>query len=107
MQTWTGQGSLSKVAIGSLDFLHMCLGRSAPYIGDKLIPPLVRNRYNGYINRYYWVDDHPLASHQHLSTKTGNKLLPYDVYINTFINIIYIIYLSNIYIYIIYYIYNV
>ena len=25
-----------------------------------VIPPLLRNPYNGYINPYYWVDDHPL-----------------------------------------------
>ena len=25
-------------------------GRSTPYIGDKLIPPLIGNPYNGYIN---------------------------------------------------------
>ena len=25
-----------------------------------VIPPFNRNPYNGYINRYYWVDDHPL-----------------------------------------------
>ncbi len=25
-----------------------------------VIPPLIRNAYNGYINPYYWVDDHPL-----------------------------------------------
>ena len=24
------------------------------------IPPLIGNPYNGYINPYYWVDDHPL-----------------------------------------------
>ena len=23
------------------------------------IPPLIGNPYNGYINPYYWVDDHP------------------------------------------------
>ena len=33
---------------------------STPYIGDKLIPPLIVNPYNGYINHYYWVYDHPL-----------------------------------------------
>ena len=41
----------------------------APYLlepGSKLvvlgmaIPPLIGNPYNGYINPYYWVDDHPL-----------------------------------------------
>ncbi len=25
-----------------------------------VIQPLTRNPYNGYINPYYWVDDHPL-----------------------------------------------
>ena len=25
-----------------------------------VIPPFNRNPYNGYINPYYWVDDHPL-----------------------------------------------
>ena len=27
-------------------------------MGD--LPPLIGNPYNGYINPYYWVDDHPL-----------------------------------------------
>ena len=25
-----------------------------------ILPPLIGNPYNGYINPYYWVDDHPL-----------------------------------------------
>ena len=25
-----------------------------------VIQPLIWNPYNGYINPYYWVDDHPL-----------------------------------------------
>ena len=25
-----------------------------------VIPPLIGNPYNGYINLYCWVDDHPL-----------------------------------------------
>ena len=29
------------------------------YIG-MVIPPLIGNPYNWYINPYYWVDDHPL-----------------------------------------------
>ena len=29
------------------------------YIGDGH-PTFSRNPYNGYINPYYWVDDHPL-----------------------------------------------
>ena len=39
----------------------------SPYVpGSKLlvlgmvIPPLIGNPSNGYINPYYWVDDHPL-----------------------------------------------
>ena len=38
----------------------------ATYAGSKLlvlgmvIPPSIGNPYNGYINPYYWVDDHPL-----------------------------------------------
>ena len=40
---------------------NMSQGRSTPCIGDKLIQPLIGNpTYNGYINPYYWVDDHPL-----------------------------------------------
>ena len=39
---------------------YMCQGRSTRYIGDKLIPPLVGNPYNWYINPYYLVDDHSL-----------------------------------------------
>ena len=27
-------------------------------MGD--LPPLLGNPYNGYINPYYWVDDHPV-----------------------------------------------
>ena len=30
-----------------------------PMLG-MVIPPLIGNPYNGYINPYYWVDDHPL-----------------------------------------------
>ena len=37
----------------------MCQGRSTPYVGDGHLT-FNRNRYNGYINPYYWVDDHPL-----------------------------------------------
>ena len=33
----------------------------ASFLGDKLIQPLIGNPYNGYINPYYWVDDHPLS----------------------------------------------
>ena len=47
-----------------LPFEDECLISYEP--GSKLvvlgmvIPPLIGNPYNGYINPYYWVDDHPL-----------------------------------------------
>ena len=34
----------------------MCQGRSTPYVGDGHLI-FKRNRYNGYINPYYWVDE--------------------------------------------------
>ena len=42
-------------------FVYMCHGQARRVllgIGD--LPPLIGNPYNGYINPYYWVDDHPL-----------------------------------------------
>ena len=41
-------------------------GPKTPEPGSKLlvlgmvIQPLMGNPYNGYLNPYYWVDDHPL-----------------------------------------------
>ena len=35
------------------------LGSKVAILG-MAIPPLIGNPYNGYINPYYWVDDHPL-----------------------------------------------
>ena len=37
----------------------MCAMVKSRYIGDGH-PTFNRNPYNGYINPYYWVDDHPL-----------------------------------------------
>ena len=37
----------------------MCATVKSRYIGDGH-PTFTRNPYNGYINPYYWVDDHPL-----------------------------------------------
>ena len=37
----------------------MCAMVKSCYIGDGH-PTFNRNPYNGYINPYYWVDDHPL-----------------------------------------------
>ena len=30
------------------------------FLGMGNLQPLIGNPYNGYINPYYWVDDHPL-----------------------------------------------
>ena len=38
----------------------MCHGQKSRFFGDGKNPTFNRNPYNGYINPYYWVDDHPL-----------------------------------------------
>ncbi len=40
----------------------MCHGQKSLYWGwsSNHIQPLIGNPYSGYINPYYWVDDHPL-----------------------------------------------
>ena len=35
-------------------------GSKLVVLGMGDLPPLIGNPYNGYINPYYWVDDHPL-----------------------------------------------
>ncbi len=40
--------------------LMSCVPWSKLLILGMVIPPLIGNPYNGYINPYYWVDDHPL-----------------------------------------------
>ena len=42
-----------------LNSYHMCHGQKSRFIGDGH-PTFNRNPYNGCINPYYWVDDHPL-----------------------------------------------
>ena len=47
-----------------------------------VIPPLIGNPYNGYLNPYYWVDDHPLlygnngsldpSTYAHIAFRTYN-----------------------------------
>ena len=38
----------------------ICAMVKSRYIGDGTNPTFNRNPYNGYINPYKWVDDHPL-----------------------------------------------
>ena len=60
----------------------MCAMVKSRYIGDGH-PTFNRNPYNGYINPYYWVDDHPLLYGNHGSLDPGtcnqpslNKCMP-------------------------------
>ncbi len=39
---------------------HVCHGQKSRFFGDGRPPTFNRHPYNGYINPYYWVDDHPL-----------------------------------------------
>ena len=40
---------------------HICaMVKSRVFLGMGDLPPLIGNPYNGYINPYCWVDDHPL-----------------------------------------------
>ena len=38
----------------------LCEPGSKLLVLGMVIQPLIGNPYNGYINPYYWVDDHPL-----------------------------------------------
>ena len=53
--------SLAELFVGTYQAIsQLWQGRSTPYIGDTLVPPLRGKPCNGYINPYYKVDDHPL-----------------------------------------------
>ncbi len=48
---------------------HMCHGQKSLYWGWS--SHLNRNPYNGYINPYYWIDDHPLLDGNNGSLDPG------------------------------------
>ena len=48
-----------KSRVGGIFLKNICAMVKNRYIGDGH-PTFNRNPYNGYINPYYWVDDHPL-----------------------------------------------
>ena len=57
---------------------YICAMVKSRYIGDGH-PTFNRNPYNGYINPYYWVDDHPLLYGNNGSLDPGtyvSKILP-------------------------------
>ena len=41
-----------------------------------VIQPLIGNPYNGYINPYYWVDDHPLLYGNNVSLDPSTNHVP-------------------------------
>ena len=55
-----GRGWATSIPMIKKGRFQMSQGQKSRFIGDKLIQPLIGNPYNGYINPYYWVDDHPL-----------------------------------------------
>ena len=63
----------------------ICAMIKSRYIGDGH-PTFNRNPYNGYINTYYWVDDHPLLYGNNGSLDPGTYCaVMCVVYIHTFI----------------------
>ena len=50
--------------------VHICAMVKSRCIGDGH-PIFNRNPYNGYINPYYWVDDHPLLYRNNGSLDPG------------------------------------
>ena len=54
----------------------LCEPGSKLLVLGMVIQPLVGNPYNGYINPYYWVDDHPLlfGNNGSLDPSTYNHL---------------------------------
>ena len=60
---------LAGMCIDSQHRNTICAMVKSRYIGDGH-PAFNRNPYNGYINPYYWVDDHPLANNGSLDPGT-------------------------------------
>ena len=52
----------------------ICAMVKSRYIGDGH-PTFNRNPYNGYINPYYWVDDHPLLYGNNGSLDPGTYVI--------------------------------
>ena len=61
----------------------MCHGQKSRFVGDGRPPTFNRNPYNGYINPYYWVDDHPLLYGNNGSLDPGTHV-PLDMFNQTY-----------------------
>ena len=75
-----GISFISAKFVGNLIFncwgkTNICAMVKSRNIGDKLIPPFNRNPYNGYINPYYWADDHPLLYGNNGSLDPGTYVI--------------------------------
>ena len=62
-------GCLPQTSAASLPRSYMCHGQKSLYWGGH--HTFNRNPYNGYINPYYWVDDHPLLYGNNASLDPG------------------------------------
>ena len=65
------------------DIQYICAMVKSRYIGDGH-PTFNRNPYNGYINPYYWVDDHPLLYGNNGSFDPGTYTCVYGVSKNNY-----------------------
>ena len=54
------EGKVFHTPMGASTFYCTYVPWSKVAILGMVIQPLIGNPYNGYINPYYWVDDHPL-----------------------------------------------
>ena len=59
---------------------HMCHGQKSRFFGEGH-PTFNRNPYNGYINPYSWVDDHPLLYGNNGSLDPGTYQLIAQLYV--------------------------
>ena len=66
----------SYVSLPKDTYIYICAMVKSRYIGDGH-PTFNRNPYNGYINPYYWVDDHPLLYGNNGSLDPGTYIYIY------------------------------
>ncbi len=65
------EAALKEVSKPQSNGPSMCQGRAQlPMLGINLSHLEKRNYYNGYVNPYYWVDDHPLLFRVYRGWKT-------------------------------------
>ena len=65
----------------SIECICICAMVKSSYIRDGH-PTFNRNPYNGYINPYYWVDDHPLLYGNNGSLDPSTYIYIYIIYIS-------------------------